>query len=79
VTRRALTVLAVMLGPDVASACSTCLDSAYGNRVFNWAFAGLLLTPFVLAAGLLGGVAWVCRRSRTGHQERRERERERAA
>lgn len=69
-TRHALTVLAVMLGPDVASACATCLDSAYGNRTFNWAFAGLLLTPFVLAAGLLGGVVWVCRRSRNQHDGR---------
>lgn len=67
-TRRALAVLALALSPDVAAGCAVCLDSAYGSRTFNWAFAGLMLTPFVLAGGLLGGVAWVCHRARARHE-----------
>lgn len=65
---RALAVLALALSPDAAAACAMCLDSAYGSRTFNWAFAGLMLTPFVLAGGLLGGVAWVCHRDRSRHE-----------
>ena len=67
-TRRALAALVLTLTPDVAVGCATCLDSAYGSRTFNWAFAGLLLMPFVLAAGFLGGIAWVSRRARSGHE-----------
>jgi hypothetical protein len=34
------------------------LSSAYGDRTFNWAFLGLLLMPFVVAAGI-GGALFV--------------------
>lgn len=55
--------LAGLLVPVTAVACATCLDSAYGNRAFSWVFAGLMAAPFVVAAGLFGGVAWLRRRS----------------
>jgi hypothetical protein len=54
-TGRALVTLTLALRPDVAAACATCLSSAYGDRTFNWAFLGLLLMPFVVAA-VIGGV-----------------------
>ena len=62
---RMIILIAVALVPDVASACSTCLDAAYGNRAFNWAFAALMLTPFAVAAGVLGAVVWVCHSARS--------------
>ena len=54
---RALLVpaLALVLLPDVAMACATCLASAYGDRTYNWAFLGLLLMPFLIAA-VIGGI-----------------------
>lgn len=54
---RALTVtgLALLLLPDVAAACATCLATAYGDRTYNWAFLGLLLMPFLIA-GTIGGI-----------------------
>jgi hypothetical protein len=42
--------LLAALTPEVASACATCVSSAYGDRTFNWAYGGLLLAPFVVAA-----------------------------
>lgn len=56
-----VTLLAAALVPGVALACATCIDSAYGSRTFNWAFVGLMLTPFVVGGGLVAGIAWVCR------------------
>jgi hypothetical protein len=49
------TTLALVLHPDVVAACATCLTSAYGDRTYNWAFLGLLLTPFLVAAAI-GGI-----------------------
>ncbi|HEY7650901.1 MAG TPA: hypothetical protein VID04_18030 [Methylomirabilota bacterium] len=56
-TTRALTVaaLALLVRPDVAAACATCVASAYGDRTYNWAFLGLVLMPFVLTA-TVGGI-----------------------
>lgn len=56
-TARALTGtgLALLLRPDVAAACATCLSTAYGDRTYNWAFLGLLLMPFVVG-GAIGGI-----------------------
>lgn len=51
----ALSALALVLRPDVAGACATCLASAYGDRTYNWAFLGLLLMPF-LVVGTIGGI-----------------------
>ena len=54
-TARALLALALIAAPRTAAACTVCLDSAFGDRGFNWAFVGLMLTPFAVAAAL-GGV-----------------------
>jgi hypothetical protein len=45
-----LTTVAALV-PTPAAACAVCLTSAYGDRSFNWAFAVLMLMPFVVAAG----------------------------
>jgi hypothetical protein len=49
-----LVVLLLVLAPRAAWACATCVSSAYGDRTFNWAFLGLILMPFVVAAGIAG-------------------------
>jgi hypothetical protein len=53
--RPALPALALLLWPRVAAACATCLSTPYGDRTYNWAFLGLLLMPFLVAAAV-GGV-----------------------
>lgn len=55
--RPALLVLALTLLPTSVAACAVCLDSAYGNRSFNWAFALFMLTPFAVAAALAAVLA----------------------
>lgn len=50
--------LAVILLPDPAAACATCVASAYGDRTFNWAYLGLMLTPFAVALTIGGVLAW---------------------
>jgi len=52
VIARAVAAIALALAPASADACATCIASAYGDRTFNWAFLGLLLVPFVVAAGI---------------------------
>ena len=47
-----------VLTPDVAAACATCLDSAWGNRGFGWPFVVLMFAPFVVVLGLAGALAW---------------------
>ena len=47
-------VLLMLLVPGTASACATCIASAYGDRTFNWAFLGLILMPFVVGLGIAG-------------------------
>ena len=49
-----LAFLAVLLAPQAALACATCVASAYGDRTFNWAFLGLILMPFVVGSGIAG-------------------------
>jgi hypothetical protein len=49
-----LAFLVVALAPRAAWACATCAFSAYGDRTFNWAFIGLILTPFAVGAGIAG-------------------------
>lgn len=53
----ALLAIALALLPGPAQACAVCLDSAFGNRSFNWAFVGLMLAPFAVAAALAGVLA----------------------
>ena len=52
-----IVVLLVLLAPRAASACATCVASAYGDRTFNWAFVGLILMPFVVGLGIAGVLA----------------------
>jgi hypothetical protein len=47
--RATLTVAALVSIPDVAAACATCIGSAYGDRSYNVAYIGLILTPFAVA------------------------------
>ena len=54
-TARALVALSVIAAPQTAAACAVCLDSAFGDRGFNWAFVALMLTPFAVALAL-GGI-----------------------
>lgn len=42
--------LLVILLPDIAAACATCVSSAFGDRTYNWAYLGLVLMPFALTA-----------------------------
>jgi len=55
-TTRALTLLALALlvRPDLAAGCATCVASAYGDRTYNWAFLGLVLMPFLTTAAVGG-------------------------
>ena len=46
--RWARAVLLVILLPDIAAACATCVSSAFGDRTYNWAYLGLVLIPFAL-------------------------------
>jgi hypothetical protein len=47
-----------MLVPGVAAACAACVSSAYGDRTFNWAYAVLLLAPFLVAVVVGAVLAW---------------------
>jgi hypothetical protein len=55
---RALAAAAVLAVPAPAWACATCLSTAFGDRTFNWAYVGLLLMPFVVAA-VVGAILFV--------------------
>ena len=78
---RATLALAVLLAvPDLALACATCIASAYGDRSYNVAYLGLILTPFAVAL-IVGAVitrSWWMRRHDTARpiepqfNERRE-------
>jgi hypothetical protein len=63
-----LVAWAVTMAPAAALACPACLSSAYGDRTFNWAFLGLLIMPFVLAAAIGGLLAYAYFRSRSGRR-----------
>ena len=56
-TLPAIATLTLALVPTVVEACAVCLDSAYGNRSFNRAFALFMLTPFAVAAAVVGVLA----------------------
>jgi hypothetical protein len=55
---------ALLTWPGLAWACPTCIASAYGDRTFNWAYLGLLLTPLVVAVVIGGVLAAVHHRSK---------------
>ncbi len=56
-TRPIIAALTLAFFPTVVEACAVCLDSAYGDRSFNWAFVLFMLTPFAVAAALAGVLA----------------------
>lgn len=56
-TRPIIAALTLALVPTMVEACAVCLDSAYGDRSFNRAFALFMLTPFAVAAALAGLLA----------------------
>jgi hypothetical protein len=61
----ALAALALTLAPAVALACPTCISSPWGDRTFNWAFLGLLIMPFLVAATIGGVLVYAYSRSRS--------------
>jgi hypothetical protein len=65
-----LVALLLVLAPTIALACPGCLSSAYGDRTFNWAFIGLLVMPFVVAAAIGGVFAYAYLRSRSRRPRR---------
>jgi len=58
--RRALAagVLLVLGLPRSAVACAVCIGSAFGDRGYTWPYIGLILMPFIVAAGIVGALAW---------------------
>ena len=48
--RWALAAVLIVLLPELAAACPTCVSSAFGDRSFNWAYLGLIVMPFALTA-----------------------------
>ena len=58
--------IAMLLGaPEGAPACATCIANAYGDRSYNVAYIGLILTPFAVAV-TVGAVitrSWWLRRA----------------
>ena len=69
-----LTLILVML-PRAAAACASCINSAYGDRTYNVAYLGLILTPFVVAVAI-GAVFtrcwWTARHRASGDPTDRE-------
>ena len=47
-----------MAAPRTAAACATCISSGFGDRSFTWAYLGLILMPFVVAAAIVATLAW---------------------
>ena len=58
-------LVAVLLAPDTALACATCVWSAFGDRSYNWAFLGLILLPFAVVAVVGGLIVREVRRARS--------------
>jgi len=48
--RWALAAALIVLLPEMAAACATCVSSAFGDRTYNWAYLGLIVMPFALTA-----------------------------
>jgi hypothetical protein len=62
-----VTLLALVL-PRLALACASCISSPYGDRSYNLAYLGLILTPFAVGlviAGVFTG-CWLVRRRAAG-------------
>ena len=54
----ALIVSVMALAPGRAAACAVCIGSAFGDRGYTWPYIGLILMPFVVAAGIIAALAW---------------------
>ena len=54
----ALATFMLMILPRVAAACASCINSAYGDRTYNVAYLGLILTPFVVLIAI--GAVFTC-------------------
>jgi hypothetical protein len=54
----ALAAVLMALEPGRAAACAVCIGSAFGDRGYTWPYIGLILMPFVVAAGIIGALAW---------------------
>lgn len=46
------------LVPSVASACTWCVSSAFGDRTFNWPYLSLIVAPFVVGSTIAGVLAY---------------------
>lgn len=68
--RSLLALLPLVLVPAAAEACASCMSS--GDQTFNWAYYGLMATPFAIVMGV-GGVLTGCylsaRRRRPAHTD----------
>ncbi len=54
---KTLLTLALTLVPGLATACPTCVSSAFGDRTYNWPYLALILMPFLIA-GAIGAVLY---------------------
>jgi hypothetical protein len=59
-----VTTLLVLALPELARACATCISSPYGDRSYNLAYLGLILTPFAVVLAIAGVFAgcWLAAR-----------------
>jgi len=64
VKRTALALALLLAWPGWALACASCLANAYGDRSYNVAYLGLILTPFavMLTVGAVITRSWWTRR-----------------
>ena len=71
--RSVIAALLLVLLPAVAHACATCIDTAYGDRTYNWPYLFLIVLPFAVAAvigGVLVRVNGIGRRRPSAHREK---------
>ncbi|MBI1736804.1 MAG: hypothetical protein HYR51_16680 [Candidatus Rokubacteria bacterium] len=69
-----LVALLTLALPRLALACASCISSPYGDRSYNLAYIGLILTPFALMlaiGGVFTGCWWAQRRSAGPTRRRR--------
>ena len=65
-TAAIVVTLLVLALPGLALACPSCISSPYGDRSYNIAYIGLILTPFAVGlviAGVFTG-CWLSRKRR---------------
>ena len=64
-----LAVALLLALPRVAVACASCIGAAWGDRSYNVAYLGLILTPFavMLTVGAVITRSWWTRRHAADH------------